>query len=49
MGTDLLYGGKRPESKVDYTLSSSVEVKNEWNYTSGPLHASMAWARTSLP
>jgi len=31
-------GVKRPESKVDYSLPYSAEVKNEGNYTSAPSH-----------
>lgn len=29
---------KRPESKFDHSLSSSVEVKNDWAYTVVPHH-----------
>jgi hypothetical protein len=34
---------KRPEHEADYSPPSSVEVKNEWSYTSTPQYASMAW------
>ena len=29
-----LHGDKAPECEVDHSLSSSAEVKNEWNHTS---------------
>jgi hypothetical protein len=49
MGTGVLSRGKAAGSKVNHSPSSSVNVKNEWNYTSGPLYIYMARAGTSLP
>jgi hypothetical protein len=35
-------GKKRPECETNYSLLSSVEVKNGWNFTSIPPHVFVA-------
>jgi hypothetical protein len=39
-------GVKRPGRGVNHSPTSSIEVKNEWNYTSTSLYAFMACGRT---
>ena len=41
MGTGVLSRRRRQESEVDLSTSSSVDIKNEWSYTSTPLYAFM--------
>jgi len=40
---------KRPGREAENSNISSAEVKNEWSYTSTPLHALMAWQVTTVP
>jgi len=40
---------KRPGREADNSTFSSVEVKNEWSYTSTPLYALMEWQITIVP
>ena len=42
-------GGKAPWGQVHRSIPSSVHVKNEWSYTSTPLHACMVSTGTTLP
>jgi hypothetical protein len=42
-------GGARPWRELFYSPASSVQVKNEWSFTSTPLHAFVTWAETTLP
>jgi hypothetical protein len=41
-------GVKWPEHEVNHSPASSVEVKNEWSYTSASPHAFMLWAEVAL-
>jgi hypothetical protein len=45
--TSLLHSGYRwgsfPRGEANHSPSSSVEVKNAWNYTSTPAYVFMAW------
>jgi hypothetical protein len=34
---------KQPVREAEYSLPSRAEVKNEWNYTSTPQYAFIAW------
>jgi hypothetical protein len=38
----------QPGRDVDPPLPSYGEVKNEWSYTSVPVHVLMAWGRTAV-
>ena len=43
-----LTGIKRTGGEINHSPPSSVEIKNEWSYTSTPLYALMAWTGTIL-
>jgi hypothetical protein len=38
----LFQGVKKPEREINHSCPCGAEIKNEWNYTSVPLYASMA-------
>jgi len=42
-------GLKRSGRDVDHSAPSSADVKNEWTFTSPPLHAFMVWTGATLP
>jgi hypothetical protein len=49
MGIKELFSGVKPPGNIiEHFSSSRAKVRNEWNFTSTPLYAFMAWKETSF-